>query len=187
MFASKLVNSVFLTVGLLVTTTDRSSAQEPGNERPATTEEQQAFGGAWSYPNYRSYDRPLVEARSYHDDLSRLPEPNRLSRDAATIVVHVPENAKVWFNGQLMSATGTRRVFETPTLIEPDRYVYSYEVRFGWDENGKPVSRAQTLNVTPGKKFSVWSNSKGKSEPSDRVTAKRAERIEDRSLPAKPK
>ncbi len=186
MSATNLFNSFILTVGLLVSATARGSAQEPGNERPATTEEREAFGGAWSYPNYRVYDRPLVELRQYQEDLNALPEPNKVSRDSATIVAHVPANAKISFNGQLTSSTGATRIFHTPTLTQPDGFVYSYDIQISWDENGKPMSQNQTLIVGPGKEFSVsLMDSKGKSEPKSVVAAKVAERQDERALTEK--
>jgi uncharacterized protein (TIGR03000 family) len=59
----------------------------------------------------------------------------------------VPEDAKVWFNGEKTEMTGKVREFESPVLT-PGK-TYRYHVKAQWQENGKVVQRSKSLRVQP--------------------------------------
>jgi uncharacterized protein (TIGR03000 family) len=85
--------------------------------------------------------------------------------DTARVLVDVPANSKLWFNGYRMRQTGAFRKFVTPTL-KPD-HVYTYEVRARWKRKGRYVTQTQTIDVSAGDHlrvaFPVSSGSKKKS------------------------
>jgi uncharacterized protein (TIGR03000 family) len=67
----------------------------------------------------------------------------------ANVYLGVPAEAEVWFNGVKMKQAGTLRHFETPRLTPGESY--SYEVRARWVEDGKPITRTETVQVRAGK------------------------------------
>jgi uncharacterized protein (TIGR03000 family) len=195
---AKYYDSVFLASALLFSALGRGSAQEPGNERPPATEEREVSETLpWEYPKNPGYSEPLTdynfngplgEPEKYHVNLSTLPMPHKIVRGTALIVAHVPENAKIWFDGHLTAGSGVIREFETPVLVETEHYVYSYDVRISWVENGRPVSQTQTLTVAPGKKYSILlTHSRGEILPKEGVIARNLAKLssEDRALAAK--
>jgi uncharacterized protein (TIGR03000 family) len=67
--------------------------------------------------------------------------------------IDVPEDAKLYVDGQLMRSTSARRVFQTPTL-QVGR-VYFYDVRVEIERNGQTMSDAQRLIIRPGQEASL--------------------------------
>lgn len=68
-----------------------------------------------------------------------------LPRNTATIRLRLPEDAKVWFDGEKTSHKGTERVFHSPPLTPGKNY--TYEVRAEWKKDGKPVEDKRTVRV----------------------------------------
>ncbi len=66
----------------------------------------------------------------------------------AKIVILVPAEAELYFDGTLTTQTGTRRVFNTPALAAGTNY--SYSVRAVWTEDGRPVQQTRTVGVRAG-------------------------------------
>jgi uncharacterized protein (TIGR03000 family) len=66
----------------------------------------------------------------------------------AQILVNVPINARVYFNGSNAPSAGTARQFTTPAL--PLGSQYSYDVQASWEENGRPVTQTQRVLVSGG-------------------------------------
>jgi uncharacterized protein (TIGR03000 family) len=66
----------------------------------------------------------------------------------AVVRVQTAPGAKLWFDGVATSQSGELRTFSTPAL-EAGR-TYAYKVRACWLQKGKPVLRAETIEVTPG-------------------------------------
>ncbi|HEY7156857.1 MAG TPA: TIGR03000 domain-containing protein [Gemmataceae bacterium] len=64
----------------------------------------------------------------------------------AQVLVIVPENAEVWFEGEKTRQTGSQRKFWSPVLT-PGK-TYSYKVKARWQENGKPVEQTRTIDVS---------------------------------------
>ena len=67
----------------------------------------------------------------------------------ATIVVRVPADAKVYFDGQPTKQTGTRRTFVTPPL-EPGRE-FPYDLKAEVARQGKAWSRTERITVRAGR------------------------------------
>ncbi len=66
----------------------------------------------------------------------------------ARVDLHVPDNAEVWIEGVKMKQTGPLRRFVSPPLRPGQQY--QYHVRVTWSENGKPVTRTQTIPIEAG-------------------------------------
>jgi uncharacterized protein (TIGR03000 family) len=73
--------------------------------------------------------------------------------DVATVRVRVPAEARLYFGGELTSATGPERLFESPPLERGRNY--RYEVKAVWDENGREVVRTRSVLVRAGESASV--------------------------------
>ena len=73
--------------------------------------------------------------------------------DVATVRVRVPPEARLYFQGELTSATGPDRLFESPPLERGRNY--RYEVKAVWDENGREVVRTRSVLVRAGEAASV--------------------------------
>jgi uncharacterized protein (TIGR03000 family) len=65
--------------------------------------------------------------------------------NAVLIVVHVPEEAKVWFEDAPTAQTGALRLFISPSLLPAKTYAYT--VRVAWPENGRLVSQTGLVTV----------------------------------------
>jgi uncharacterized protein (TIGR03000 family) len=68
--------------------------------------------------------------------------------DAALVVAHLPEDARIWFQDQPTKQTGTLRQFVSPPLTPGKRYTYT--VRVQWPEDGRWVSQAHSFPVRAG-------------------------------------
>jgi uncharacterized protein (TIGR03000 family) len=66
----------------------------------------------------------------------------------AQILVNVPINARIYFNGSNVPSAGTVRPFTTPPL--PLGNQYSYDVQASWEENGRTVTQTQRVLVAGG-------------------------------------
>jgi uncharacterized protein (TIGR03000 family) len=66
--------------------------------------------------------------------------------NVAEVVLIVPEDAEVWFDGEKTRQTGSHRTFWSPVLA-PGK-TYSYEVKARWLENGEPVEQTRTIDVS---------------------------------------
>jgi uncharacterized protein (TIGR03000 family) len=71
----------------------------------------------------------------------------------ATIDVHVPTNAEVWFDDTPTDQAGEWRTFTSPPL-RPDQVFY-YKVRARWNDNGKTVEETRMIEVSAGKTTTV--------------------------------
>jgi len=71
----------------------------------------------------------------------------------AEVVVKVPADAELWFEGKKVSNTGTSRSFRTPPLEQGHKY--SYEVRARWKEGGKPVEKTRKVIVKAGERSTL--------------------------------
>jgi uncharacterized protein (TIGR03000 family) len=75
------------------------------------------------------------------------PEEVRVN-DRSRIVVELPEDARLYIDGNLMRSASARRVFRTPEL-NPD-LTYFYDVKAEVVRNGRAVSETQRVIVRPG-------------------------------------
>jgi uncharacterized protein (TIGR03000 family) len=72
----------------------------------------------------------------------------RPSATTARVLVTLPADADLWFNGVRMKTAGPSRRFETPDLGGSG--VYTYEARARWMENGQEKTQTQKVAVSPG-------------------------------------
>jgi uncharacterized protein (TIGR03000 family) len=81
--------------------------------------------------------------------VTRLPQ-KVLEEDpnAALIVAHLPEEARVWFEGQPTVQTGDLRLYTSPPLTPGKDYTYTVRVR--WAEDGQQVSQTGLIRVRAG-------------------------------------
>jgi uncharacterized protein (TIGR03000 family) len=71
------------------------------------------------------------------------PDPTR-----AIITLEVIDTAEVFIEDQLMTQTGRKRQFVSPTLIDGDNYRYNVRVR--WSDQGQPRERKLRIPVQAG-------------------------------------
>lgn len=70
----------------------------------------------------------------------------------ATIRMTVPENARIWFDGEPTKLTGSSRTFKTPRLGDGQ---YSQEVLVKWVKNGKEQVFWHTFTLRAGSDVSL--------------------------------
>jgi len=71
----------------------------------------------------------------------------------AEITLHVPASAKVWFDGESTSQTGTKRVFTAPAL--PAGREYTYEVKVEWGKGTNRMQRSGHLAFRAGERVTL--------------------------------
>jgi uncharacterized protein (TIGR03000 family) len=113
---------------------------------------------AFVYPRFywrawRPYYYSNASAAYYYPDTVYYPPAETGDVNTVTIRMHVPEGARIWFNGKATSQTGLDRTFETASLLPGRDYVY--QVRVQWDENGKAVERTRDLTVHAGDRINL--------------------------------
>ena len=65
----------------------------------------------------------------------------------ALIIVHLPENAKLYLNNQLRKGTSKRRFILTPQLEEGE---HSFILRVEWERDGQAQSQTRKITVRRG-------------------------------------
>jgi len=73
--------------------------------------------------------------------------------ERATIVVHVPNDAKVWFQGNLMDPKGTLRRFYSPPLRQGAEYLY--DVQGTWTRGTEVVNVSRKVRVLAGDNLDI--------------------------------
>jgi uncharacterized protein (TIGR03000 family) len=79
--------------------------------------------------------------------------PTGENQNAVRMNVHVPSDARVFFDGEQTREQGEFRQFVSPAL-EPNEN-YTYEIKASWMENGRPVERTRKLQVRAGQRLNV--------------------------------
>jgi uncharacterized protein (TIGR03000 family) len=113
----------------------------------------------WNRPGYQGYSEtakppPLPQIvnaapERYTITITRLPhKPQGVDPNIAVLMVHLPEDAQVWFNNQPTKSQGKVRYFESPPLTPGKRYLYY--MRVVWHENGKWVHKIERVPVQGG-------------------------------------
>lgn len=74
--------------------------------------------------------------------------------DAAHLMLVVPENAEVYFDGTKTNKTGREREFVSPTLNPGQSYTYTIEVRYTGSD-GKPVVDKREIHVGANDWFQI--------------------------------
>jgi uncharacterized protein (TIGR03000 family) len=72
---------------------------------------------------------------------------------SALIEVRVPPNARVSFDGDGTTQTGTDRLFSSPPLSSGQAYHYTVKAR--WEQNGRQVERTRRVEVRAGQRSQV--------------------------------
>ena len=75
------------------------------------------------------------------------------SPNAATVVVTLPEDAKLTIDGDATTSTSSVRTFETPELVAGKTYAYTLEATF--QKDGKPVVVSKKVKIEAGKTATV--------------------------------
>jgi uncharacterized protein (TIGR03000 family) len=119
----------------------------------------------WNRPGYQGYSEtakppPLPQIvnaapERYTITITRLPhKPQGVDPNIAVLMVHLPEDAQVWFNNQPTKSQGKVRYFESPPLTPGKRYLYY--MRVVWHENGKWVHKIERVPVQAGEMRCVY-------------------------------
>jgi uncharacterized protein (TIGR03000 family) len=74
-------------------------------------------------------------------------------RDTALVIVKLPDEAELWFDGSKTAQSGSYRTFRTPPL--PSGQAQSYSVQVRWRIKDAVLSRSETVEVAPGGVFMV--------------------------------
>ena len=92
--------------------------------------------------------RTAPSPQRYTIHVTVLPQKSEDYPDAALVVAHLPEDARIWFEDQPTKQTGTLRQFVSPPLTAGKRY--TYRVRVQWFEDGQWVSQVHSFPVHAG-------------------------------------
>jgi uncharacterized protein (TIGR03000 family) len=106
---------------------------------------------------------PAAEPRTPGKGEVTPPPKENLEQARARITIDVPEDAKLYIDGQLTKATSTRRTFQTPNLKAGS--LYFYDVRVEIVRNGKVVSDSQRVILRPGEEATATFASLGQDSP----------------------
>jgi uncharacterized protein (TIGR03000 family) len=110
------------------------------------------------YPDY-SYNWPTLREAIQNNPRRQRPhqidpEPIETAPPSCAVVqVLIPAHADLWFSGTKTEQVGLIRRFVTPALA-PDK-TYTYDVRASWQEDGRQVTRTQTVTVYPNQRTIV--------------------------------
>jgi uncharacterized protein (TIGR03000 family) len=74
-------------------------------------------------------------------------------QEPATVILSVPEDAEVWFNGVPTSQQGYERRFVTPPLAKGE--YYHYTIHAVWSADGKGYDISRTVPVQAGREVRV--------------------------------
>ncbi len=83
----------------------------------------------------------------------------------AQVIVSVPADAAVYFDGTLMKQTGTTRTYSTPPLTPGTDFSYAIKALF--DRDGHPVSVTHMITIRAGQTVRVDFNKLGAGVPND--------------------
>jgi uncharacterized protein (TIGR03000 family) len=68
-----------------------------------------------------------------------------VASDRATVDVHVPATAQVWFDNTATRQTGAERQYVSPPLTPGQNF--TYDVRARWIDNGRVTDLTRTITV----------------------------------------
>jgi uncharacterized protein (TIGR03000 family) len=101
------------------------------------------------FPTAPTYHAMVVPGPMAPGEVPELvPVPGAGVEAPATVLVTVPANAELWFDGEKTAQTGAQRTFHSPPLPPGNTYVYTVRVR--WTEGGKPFEQIQAVALQPG-------------------------------------
>ena len=96
---------------------------------------------------------PADTSNYYTPDAGSSPAPAPATLSVARVLVRIPPEAHLWFEGVETRQSGTERTFKS-TALEPGR-PYLYDVKARWWQDGKPVEKIRTLTVWAGSVVNV--------------------------------
>jgi uncharacterized protein (TIGR03000 family) len=105
------------------------------------------------------YENPNVsnkEWRSFYkklQDMKETPDEEAARPGRATILVCLPQDAKLTFDEELTTSTSSSRLFESPIILPGKDHVYTVTAKFL--ENGKLITVTKDVNVQAGRKSIV--------------------------------
>jgi uncharacterized protein (TIGR03000 family) len=116
-------------------------------------------GGSYGRSYFRSrfvspkYEESWYDGRTYN--LQPVVSESFISGTDQRVQIHlqVPNNARVWFDGEKTVQTDSSRDFITPPL--PTGIDYSYAVRVEWTENGRKVESTRHILIRAGDRVSL--------------------------------
>jgi uncharacterized protein (TIGR03000 family) len=119
-------------------------------------------GGPGFIPGYGYYPGagpghyPWLDGPGVPFDRRKLapPEPMSAPPGAAVIIVKLPTEAELWFDGSKTSQGGSYRCFITPPLPESSR-PYSYTVRAHWRLRDVELTRTEEVLIQPGGQYTI--------------------------------
>jgi uncharacterized protein (TIGR03000 family) len=91
--------------------------------------------------------------RTYPDQVPAAAAAPLPAETAARVVVRVPEDARLEFQGVAVPQAGRVRKFSSPPLVPGERY--RYDVVATWEEAGRTVVRARRIYVYAGEKADI--------------------------------
>ena len=120
------------------------------------------YAPSYSTPSYSRYYAPAVPGGYYGsmrtEDYYPTSSTESLNQRPVRINLRVPGDAKVWFDGNATTQTGTARSFESPAVdIGPE---YAYQIRIQWKQDGKDVTKTQQIKVHAGDVINLTAGSK---------------------------
>jgi hypothetical protein len=95
---------------------------------------------------------PLV-TQSFYPPANAQPAPAATSDGSASIVVTLPANAELWWNGVFSTTTGDTRRFRT-SVLAPEGNMQRFQARWR-DANGQEVVQSREIRVMPSGNFTV--------------------------------
>jgi len=100
----------------------------------------------------------MLAARGFADEVEERASSRTPSQGdhVAQVLVIVPENAEVWFEGVQTRQTGSQRTFWSPVLT-PGK-TYSYTLRAEMKRDGRPRNVKKTIDVRAGQPTEVTLN-----------------------------
>jgi uncharacterized protein (TIGR03000 family) len=106
------------------------------------------YGGSYyATPSYDTYES--APSSSAAKDATERP----LSANAVALRILVPEDAKVWVEGEATRLKGSVRIFRSPELTPGVEYAYA--IRAQWSEGGRLVEKTKQVFVHAGDRLTV--------------------------------
>lgn len=104
-------------------------------------------------PSFGYGSRPMYGGhyQLYHSipHMARIPQDGKPPPDLmAHLILRVPADAELWFNGTKIAAEGTVRKYASPPLTPGRRYTYS--IRAQWQKNGQTIKATREVHVKAG-------------------------------------
>ena len=127
--------------------------------------------GGWGYvaaPVYASYASPVLVSNAPLASTTQSMYYDPAANNRATLIVHLPANARLLVDGKPTRSTSSVRRFFTPPLEAGENY--HYDLRAEMDRNGETVTTKKRVAVRPGKTEEIYLKFPDLDESSQRRT-----------------